>query len=165
MRVGRLSTRNTVRGDGVGDPLELEGDTYASGVRGEHEDARTKTVLVFHEKKSAALAGDAAPAGVVVDVRCHSEGGFENCFALLRSVGDGYLDAYLPIVRRRKHTPYGEREREFQLIRRGRYAEFNLVYDRGTKYGMQSGRRIESVLASLPPRSLSVAKSLGKICS
>jgi coproporphyrinogen III oxidase len=87
--------------------------------------------------------------GIFFDDLC--EGGFERCFALLRSVGERYLDGYLPIVRRRKHTPWGEREREFQLWRRGRYVEFNLVYDRGTLYGMQSGRRIESVLASLPP--------------
>jgi coproporphyrinogen III oxidase len=80
-----------------------------------------------------------------------AEGGFETCFAFVRSVGDAYLEAYLPIVRRRRDMPYGEREREFQLWRRGRYAEFNLVYDRGTLYGLQSGRRVESVLASLPP--------------
>jgi coproporphyrinogen III oxidase len=80
-----------------------------------------------------------------------SEGGFERCFEFLRSVGDHYLEAYLPIVRRRKSMAWGEREREFQLWRRGRYVEFNLVYDRGTLYGMQSGRRIESVLASMPP--------------
>jgi coproporphyrinogen III oxidase len=78
-------------------------------------------------------------------------GGFERCFAFARSVGDAYLDAYLPILRRRKSMPWGEREREFQLYRRGRYAEFNLAIDRGTRYGLQSGRRIESVLASLPP--------------
>jgi coproporphyrinogen III oxidase len=80
-----------------------------------------------------------------------AEGGFARCFAFLRAVGDHFLPAYAPIVERRKATPWGEREREFQLFRRGRYAEFNLVYDRGTKYGLQSGRRIESVLASLPP--------------
>jgi coproporphyrinogen III oxidase len=79
------------------------------------------------------------------------EGGFERCFRFLQSVGEHYLLAYLPIVRRRRDLPWGEREREFQLWRRGRYAEFNLVYDRGTLYGLQSGRRIESVLASLPP--------------
>ena len=81
----------------------------------------------------------------------HDEGGFEACFALLRSIGDSYLDAYLPIVQRRKGTPWGERERDFQLYRRGRYVEFNLIYDRGTRYGLQSGRRVESVLASMPP--------------
>jgi coproporphyrinogen III oxidase len=82
-----------------------------------------------------------------------AEGGFEQAFALGRSVGDHYLRAYLPIVERRKTTPWGERERGFQLYRRGRYVEFNLVYDRGTKYGLQSGRRIESVLASMPPHA------------
>ncbi len=81
-----------------------------------------------------------------------NEGGFERCFALTRAVGEGFLDAYLPIVERRKETPYGEREREFQLYRRGRYVEFNLVYDRGTLFGLQSGGRTESILMSLPPR-------------
>jgi coproporphyrinogen III oxidase len=78
-------------------------------------------------------------------------GGFERCFALARSVGDHYVQAYLPIVRRRRDTPFGQRERDFQLYRRGRYVEFNLVIDRGTRYGLQSGRRVESVLASMPP--------------
>ena len=81
----------------------------------------------------------------------YAEGGFEQSLALVKSIGDHYLRAYLPILERRKRTPYGERERDFQLYRRGRYVEFNLVHDRGTKYGLQSGRRIESVLASLPP--------------
>jgi coproporphyrinogen III oxidase len=76
---------------------------------------------------------------------------FTTCFEFVRSVGDAFLRGYLPILARRKHAPFGEREREFQLYRRGRYVEFNLVYDRGTKYGLQSGRRIENVLASLPP--------------
>ena len=76
---------------------------------------------------------------------------WETCFAFLKSVGDHFLPAYLPIVQRRRSMKWGERERDFQLWRRGRYAEFNLVQDRGTKYGLQSGRRIESVLASLPP--------------
>jgi coproporphyrinogen III oxidase len=80
-----------------------------------------------------------------------NDGGFEHCFAFLRSVGDHYLQAYLPIVRRRKDTPWGERERDFQLYRRGRYVEFNLVYDRGTLFGLQSGGRTESILMSLPP--------------
>jgi coproporphyrinogen III oxidase len=78
--------------------------------------------------------------------------GFERSFAYQRAVGDGFLDAYLPIVRARKDTPYGEREREFQLYRRGRYVEFNLVWDRGTLFGLQSGGRTESILMSLPPR-------------
>jgi coproporphyrinogen III oxidase len=80
-----------------------------------------------------------------------NEGGFERCFAVLRSVGDHFLPAYLPILRRRKDTPFGEREREFQLYRRGRYVEFNLVWDRGTLFGLQSGGRTESILMSLPP--------------
>ncbi len=81
-----------------------------------------------------------------------AEGGFGRSFAFARSVGDHFLGAYLPIVARRKHTPYGERERNFQLYRRGRYVEFNLVYDRGTLFGLQSGGRIESILVSLPPQ-------------
>ncbi len=80
-----------------------------------------------------------------------NEWGFEKSFAFMRSVGDHYLDAYLPIVAQRKDTPYGERERDFQLYRRGRYVEFNLVYDRGTLFGLQSGGRTESILMSLPP--------------
>ena len=79
-------------------------------------------------------------------------GDFDDCFAYQRAVGDGFLDAYLPIVARRRDTPYGEREREFQLYRRGRYVEFNLVWDRGTLFGLQSGGRTESILMSLPPR-------------
>ncbi|TAL72310.1 MAG: oxygen-dependent coproporphyrinogen oxidase [Rhodanobacter sp.] len=79
-------------------------------------------------------------------------GGFERCFDFTRAVGQGFLDAYLPIAARRRDTPYGEREREFQLYRRGRYVEFNLVYDRGTLFGLQSGGRTESILMSLPPR-------------
>ncbi len=76
---------------------------------------------------------------------------FERDFAYQRAVGDGFLDAYLPIVERRRDTPYGERERQFQLYRRGRYVEFNLVFDRGTLFGLQSGGRTESILMSLPP--------------
>jgi len=80
-----------------------------------------------------------------------AEPDFETVFACLRSHGDHFLAGYLPIVQRRKATPFGERERDFQRWRRGRYVEFNLIQDRGTKYGIESGRRIESVLASLPP--------------
>ena len=70
---------------------------------------------------------------------------------MMRSVGDGFIDAYLPIVLRRKDLAYGERERDFQAYRRGRYVEFNLVYDRGTLFGLQSGGRTESILMSMPP--------------
>jgi len=80
-----------------------------------------------------------------------NEWGFERCFGFMQSVGDHYLPAYRPIVARRKDTAFGEREREFQLYRRGRYVEFNLVYDRGTLFGLQSGGRTESILMSLPP--------------
>jgi coproporphyrinogen III oxidase len=80
-----------------------------------------------------------------------NEGGFERSFGLLRSVGDNFLRAYLPILERRKDLPFGERERAFQLYRRGRYVEFNLVYDRGTLFGLQSRGRTESILMSLPP--------------
>lgn len=80
-----------------------------------------------------------------------TEGGFDSAFEMMQSVGEAYLKAYAPIVERRKHTPYGEREREWQLVRRGRYVEFNLVYDRGTLFGLQSGGRTESILMSMPP--------------
>jgi len=76
---------------------------------------------------------------------------FDASFALTRSVGDAFLAAYLPIVERRRATPYGERERDFQAYRRGRYVEFNLVFDRGTLFGLQSGGRTESILLSMPP--------------
>ena len=78
-------------------------------------------------------------------------GEFDECFAFMKSVGDHYLDAYLPIVKKRKDLEFGEREKSFQLYRRGRYVEFNLVYDRGTLFGLQSGGRTESILMSLPP--------------
>jgi coproporphyrinogen III oxidase len=79
-------------------------------------------------------------------------GGFEAGFALMRATGDAFLDAYLPIVQRRRDMAYGEREREFQALRRGRYVEFNLVWDRGTLFGLQSGGRTESILMSMPPQ-------------
>jgi coproporphyrinogen III oxidase len=79
------------------------------------------------------------------------EGGFERCFALTQSVGDHFTAAYLPILQRRRELPYGEHERDFQAYRRGRYVEFNLVWDRGTLFGLQSGGRTESILMSLPP--------------
>ena len=81
-----------------------------------------------------------------------AERDFDFCFALTRAVGEQFLAAYLPILERRKSTPFGERERDFQAYRRGRYVEFNLVYDRGTLFGLQSGGRTESILMSLPPR-------------
>ena len=80
-----------------------------------------------------------------------SEGGFESSFAVMRATGDAFLPAYAPIVERRRDTAYGDRERDFQAYRRGRYVEFNLVWDRGTLFGLQSGGRSESILMSLPP--------------
>ncbi|MBY5937350.1 oxygen-dependent coproporphyrinogen oxidase [Marinobacter nauticus] len=81
----------------------------------------------------------------------YNTGDFDRDFAFMQAVGDSYIEAYEPIVRRRMDQPWGEREREFQLYRRGRYVEFNLVYDRGTLFGLQSGGRTESILMSLPP--------------
>ena len=80
-----------------------------------------------------------------------NEGGFDRCFEFIKSVGNHFSEAYLPIVIKRKDTPYGEKERNFQLYRRGRYVEFNLIYDRGTLFGLQSGGRTESILMSMPP--------------
>ncbi len=80
-----------------------------------------------------------------------NEGGFDRCFGLTQAVGNAFLAAYLPIVERRRALPYGKRERDFQAYRRGRYVEFNLVWDRGTLFGLQSGGRTESILMSLPP--------------
>ena len=77
--------------------------------------------------------------------------GFDKSFAFMQAVGNGYLDAYVPILERRKEQNYTERERQFQLYRRGRYVEFNLVYDRGTLFGLQTGGRTESILMSMPP--------------
>ena len=81
------------------------------------------------------------------------EDGFERSFALLQSVGDQFLPAYLPVLLRRKDTPFSQRERDWQLLRRGRYVEFNLVWDRGTHFGLQSGGRTESILMSMPPHA------------
>ena len=81
-----------------------------------------------------------------------NEAGFDNSFAFLRSIGDSFLGAYAPIVKRRANHPFGDRQRNFQLYRRGRYVEFNLIYDRGTLFGLQSGGRTESILMSLPPK-------------
>ena len=80
-----------------------------------------------------------------------AELGFDRSFAMMRAVGDAFLPPYLPIVERRRDTAYGERERDFQAYRRGRYVEFNLVFDRGTLFGLQSGGRTESILMSMPP--------------
>ncbi|MEN9449553.1 MAG: coproporphyrinogen-III oxidase aerobic [Pseudomonadota bacterium] len=78
---------------------------------------------------------------------------FKQCFGFIQSVGDHFLSAYLPIIQRRKDVVYGKRERQFQAYRRSRYVEFNLIYDRGTLFGLQSGGRVESILTSLPPQA------------
>jgi len=80
-----------------------------------------------------------------------NEGTFDDGFAMIRAIGDAFIPAYLPIVQRRRDTPYGEQEREFQAYRRGRYVEFNLVWDRGTHFGLHGGGRTESILMSMPP--------------
>ncbi len=82
-----------------------------------------------------------------------AELGFDGGFAVIRAVGDALLEAWLPIVARRHGLSYGDRERDFQALRRGRYVEFNLVWDRGTLFGLQSGGRTESILMSMPPRA------------
>lgn len=87
------------------------------------------------------------------DVHPEIGGSFEHCFALIRRIGDAYLETYTAIVRRRSATAFGDREREFQRLRRGRYVEFNLAFDRGTRFGLQSSARTESLLMSLPPRA------------
>ena len=87
------------------------------------------------------------------DGNAEAGGSFEHCFSLIRRIGDAYLNAYVEVVRRRRDTPYGEREQAFQRLRRGRYVEFNLAFDRGTRFGLQSSARTESLLMSLPPRA------------
>jgi coproporphyrinogen III oxidase len=82
----------------------------------------------------------------------HERGDFERLFKFVRACGDAFCGAYVPIAERRRHEPFGEREREWQLFRRGRYVEFNLLYDRGTTFGLRTGGRVESILMSLPPR-------------
>jgi coproporphyrinogen III oxidase len=89
----------------------------------------------------------------VNDANAEVGGNFEHCFALIRRIGDAYLDASVELVKRRRDTPYGEREQAFQRLRRGRYVEFNLAFDRGTRFGLQSSARTESLLMSLPPRA------------
>jgi coproporphyrinogen III oxidase len=156
------------RAEGHGDVYWFGGGTDLTPYYAEEEDARH-----FHATCKAALApfgDDKYPrfkawcdeyfylkhrneprgiGGVFFDD--FNELGFERSFALMRAVGDAFLDAYVPIAQRRRDTPYGDRERAFQAMRRGRYVEFNLVYDRGTLFGLQSGGRSESILMSLPP--------------
>jgi coproporphyrinogen III oxidase len=106
--------------------------------------------VLQHRPAAGAARGEARGIGGLF-YDDFDELGFARSFALMRAVGDSFLGAYRPIVARRKATAYGERERRFQLYRRGRYVEFNLVWDRGTLFGLQSGGRTESILMSLPP--------------
>jgi coproporphyrinogen III oxidase len=116
---------------------------FGEGVYAEHKQWCDRYFFLKHRNETRGIGG------LFFDDL--NEWGFERCFAYQRSIGDHFLDAYLPIITRRKDTPWGERERQFQLYRRGRYVEFNLVYDRGTSFGLQSGGRTESILMSLPP--------------
>ena len=95
--------------------------------------------------------GEARGVGGLFFDDLNHDGDFDRSFDFMRAVGDSFIRAYLPIVQRRRETPFGERQRAFQLYRRGRYVEFNLVYDRGTLFGLQSGGRTESILMSMPP--------------
>jgi coproporphyrinogen III oxidase len=116
---------------------------FGEGVYAHHKDWCDRYFFLKHRNETRGVGG------LFFDDL--NEWDFDRCFAYQRSVGDSFLQAYLPIVARRRATPWSERERNFQLYRRGRYVEFNLVYDRGTSFGLQSGGRTESILMSLPP--------------
>jgi len=116
---------------------------YGEEVYQQHKDWCDKYFFLPHRNETRGIGG------LFFDDL--NEWGFEKSFSYMQAVGNGYIDAYFPIVEKRHPTPYGEREREFQLYRRGRYVEFNLVYDRGTLFGLQSGGRTESILMSMPP--------------
>jgi len=116
---------------------------FGAGVYGKYKEECDRYFHLRHR-------GEARGVGGLFFDDC-SEGGFGPAFAFARSVGEAYAPAYAAILRRRRATPHGERERQFQLYRRGRYVEFNLIYDRGTLFGLQSGGRTESILMSLPP--------------
>jgi coproporphyrinogen III oxidase len=130
---------------------------YAEDARAWHQTAKAATGGRYAELKRACdeyfvnKHRDEARGigGVFVDDL--NDGDRDSCFALIRRIGDSFLDAYAPIVEKRKATPYGDRERQWQLYRRGRYVEFNLVWDRGTLFGLQSKGRTESILTSMPP--------------
>jgi coproporphyrinogen III oxidase len=117
--------------------------TFGDGVHARYKRWCDEYFYLKHRREPRGVGG------IFFDDLC--EGGFDRCFALVRSVGDSFLDAYVPIAAKRRETPYGERERDFQAYRRGRYVEFNLVWDRGTLFGLQSNGRTEAILMSLPP--------------
>ena len=116
---------------------------YATGVYAKYKEWCDRYFFLPHRNETRGVGG------LFFDDL--NEGGFDHCFGFMQSVGDHFLPAYLPILERRRHQPYGERERSFQLYRRGRYVEFNLLYDRGTLFGLQSRGRTESILMSMPP--------------
>ena len=117
---------------------------YGEQVYAEHKAACDRYFFLKHRNETRGVGG------LFFDDL--NQWGFERCFAYMRDVGNGFLDAYLPLIDRRHNMPFGNRERQFQLYRRGRYVEFNLVWDRGTLFGLQSGGRSESILMSLPPQ-------------
>jgi coproporphyrinogen III oxidase len=116
---------------------------FGEGVHAKYKKGCDEYFYLRHRREPRGVGG------IFFDDLC--EGGFDRCFALVRSVGDHFLPAYAPIVERRRAMPYGERDRDFQAYRRGRYVEFNLVWDRGTLFGLQSDGRTEAILMSLPP--------------
>jgi coproporphyrinogen III oxidase len=118
-------------------------EPFGDGVHAQYKDWCDRYFFLKHRNEPRGIGG------VFFDDL--NEGGFERCFALTRSVGEAFLPAYLPIVEACRELPWGERERDFQAYRRGRYVEFNLVFDRGTLFGLQSGGRTESILMSMPP--------------
>lgn len=115
------------------------------------KDACDKYFYLPHRGETRGIGG--LFADDLNDALAEIGGSFEHCFALIRRIGDAYLDTYTNIVRRRMATPFGSREQDFQRLRRGRYVEFNLAFDRGTRFGLQSSARTESLLMSLPPRA------------
>jgi coproporphyrinogen III oxidase len=115
------------------------------------KDACDKYFYLPHRGETRGIGG--LFADDLNDANAEFGGSFEHCFALIRRIGDAYLDTYTRIVRQRVGTPFGSREQEFQRLRRGRYVEFNLAFDRGTRFGLQSQARTESLLMSLPPRA------------
>lgn len=118
-------------------------ETYGAGLYSKYKEWCDRYFFLPHRNETRGVGG------LFFDDL--NEGGFDRCFGFMRSVGDHFLPAYMPVLERRRHQPYGERERSFQLYRRGRYVEFNLLYDRGTLFGLQSRGRTESILMSMPP--------------
>ena len=130
------------------DPLPPHLPRRAGAVR---RRTSTRSTSTGATSTSISSTGTSRAASAASSSTISNDGGFDRCFALTKSVGDHFLDAYAPILERRKDAPYGERERDFQAYRRGRYVEFNLVWDRGTLFGLQSNGRTEAILMSLPP--------------